>query len=87
MNSDMKSTRRIVQTPEEFGAVLRAERRARNLTQAHAAAIAGVGVRLWNEAECGKRRQLGLETALRMLQTLGLDLSVESRAQRRNSSR
>jgi len=83
----MNPMRRIVQTPEEFGAVLRAERRARGLTQAQAAAIAGVGVRLWNEAEGGKRKQLGLETALRMLQTLGLDLSVESRAQRGSASR
>lgn len=83
----MKPMRRIVQTPEEFGAVLRAERRARSLTQAHAAAIAGVGVRLWNEAERGKRKQLGLETALRMLQTFGLDLSVESRAQRGSVAR
>lgn len=83
----MKSTRHIVQTPEEFGAVLRAERRARSLTQAQAAAIAGVGVRLWNETERGKRKQLGLETALRMLQTFGLDLSVESRAQRGSVAR
>lgn len=83
----MHPTRHLVQTPEELGAVLRTERRVRRLTQARAAAIAGVGVRLWNEAESGKRKQLGLETALRMLQTLGLDLSVESRAERRSASR
>ena len=83
----MHPTRHLVQTPEELGAVLRAERRVHRLTQARAAAIAGVGVRLWNEAESGKRKQLGLETALRMLQTLGLDLSVESRAERRSASR
>jgi transcriptional regulator with XRE-family HTH domain len=83
----MEPLRRIVQTSAEFGALLRAERRARGLTQARAAALAGVGARLWNEAECGKRQQLGLETALRMLQTLGLDLSVESRALRGNGSR
>lgn len=83
----MNPIRRIVQTPAELGAVLRTERRARSLTQAQAAAIAGVGVRLWNEAEGGKRTQLGLETAFRMLQTLGLDLSVESRAHRGSASR
>ena len=82
----MQPTKRIVQTPEELGALLRAERRAQSLTQAQAAAIAGVGVRLWNETEAGKRKQLGLETALRMLQTLGLDLSVESRDQRGRAS-
>ena len=74
--------KRIVQSPAEFGGVLRSERRARHLTQARAAALAGVGVRLWNETELGKREQLGLETALRMLQTLGLDLSIESRSGR-----
>lgn len=83
----MEPGRRIVQTPEEFGTVLRAERRARGLTQARAAALAGVGTRLWNEAERGKRQQLGMETALRMLQTLGLDLSVESRSRRGSGSR
>ena len=72
----------VVHTPEDFGAIIRAERRARGLTQVHAAALAGVSIRLWNETERGKRTQLGLDTALRMLQTLGLDLLIASRAQR-----
>jgi HTH-type transcriptional regulator / antitoxin HipB len=70
---------KVVQTPEEFGAVLRAQRKARHLTQAGAAELAGVGARLWNEAELGKRTQLGMDTALRMLQTLGLDLAIVPR--------
>lgn len=82
----MDQTRRIIQTPDEFGAALRAARRARHLTQAETAALAGVSVRLWNEAELGKRQQLGLDTALRMLQTLGLDLAIASRAQRAGST-
>ena len=73
----------IVNTTEDFGAIIRAERRARGLTQTHAAELAGVSYRLWNETERGKRTQLGMDTALRMLQTLGLDLRIESRAQRR----
>lgn len=71
-----------LQTPEALGAIIRAERRARGLTQVHAAALAGVGSRLWNETENGKRPQLGFDTALRMLHTLGLDLHVELRAKR-----
>ena len=70
---------KIVQTPEEFGAILRSQRRARQLTQAGAAELAGVGTRLWNEAERGKRTQLGMETAMRMLQTLGVDLAIVPR--------
>ena len=75
----MEFASKTVQTPEDFGAILRAERKARHLTQEGAAALAGVGVRLWNETERGKRTQLGLDTALRMLQTLGLDLSIVPR--------
>ena len=82
----MELTPRIIQTPEEFGAVLRAERRARHLTQAKAAALAGVSERLWNETERGKRLQLGMDTALRMLQTLGFDLGLVARTHRGTSS-
>lgn len=83
----MEQTRQIIQTPDDFGKVLRAARRARQLTQEEAAALTGVSARLWNEAERGKRQQLGLNTALRMIQTLGLDLSIESRTQRSAASR
>lgn len=69
-----------VATSAEFGIRLREERRAQRLTQAEASALAGVGLRLWNEVERGKRPQLGLETALRMLQTLGLDCAITERA-------
>lgn len=83
----MEHTRQIVQTPDDFGEALRAARRARQLTQEEAAALTGVSARLWNEAERGKRQQLGLSTALRMIQTLGLDLTIESRTQRSAASR
>ena len=69
-----------VHTPEELGAILRAERRARGLTQERAAMLSGVSTRLWNETERGKRPQLGLDTAIRMLNTIGLDLYIWSRA-------
>ncbi len=82
----MERTPHIIQTPEEFGAVLRAARRARHLTQQKAAALAGVSPRLWNETERGKRLQLGMETALRMLQTLGLDLGLIPRTRGETSA-
>jgi len=82
----MNTASRIVQTPEEFGAILRTERRARHLTQAKAAALAGVSARLWNETERGKRLQIGMDTALRMLQTLGFDLGLVARTHRGTSS-
>lgn len=82
----MERTPHIIQTPEEFGAVLRAARRGRGLTQQRAAALAGVSPRLWNETERGKRLQLGLETALRMLQTLGFDLGLSPRTRGETSA-
>jgi hypothetical protein len=49
--------------------------------QIRTAELAGVSARLWNEVEVGKRPRIGLETALRMLHTLGLDVHVSTRAQ------
>ncbi len=68
-----------IDSSEAFGSELRHARRAKKLTQARAAALAGVSPRLWNEAEKGKRAQLGFETALRMLHVLGLDLRLSTR--------
>ena len=83
----MEQTRRVIQTTADFGQALRDARRERHLTQQKAAEVTGVSARLWNETERGKRDQIGLDTALRMLQTLGLDLSIESRAQRSGITR
>jgi transcriptional regulator with XRE-family HTH domain len=76
----------VFQTSEEFGVALRAQRRMRKLTQAKAAALAGVSTRLWNETERGKRLQIGMETALRMIQTIGFDLGLVTRSHRSTSS-
>jgi DNA-binding XRE family transcriptional regulator len=65
-----------VRSPADFGTHLRTARRTRGITQAQAALLAGVGVRLWNEAENGRRAQVGLETALRMLAVVGVELRV-----------
>lgn len=64
---------------EQLGAALRDARRSIGLTQVDAAQLSGVSPRLWNETELGKRRQLGLETVLRMLNTMGIDLVLTTR--------
>ncbi|MBU6367665.1 MAG: helix-turn-helix domain-containing protein [Gemmatimonadetes bacterium] len=66
----------VVTSHREFGEQLRVARRARRLTQAQAAVLAGVGVRLWNEAENGRRSQVGLETMLRMMRAVGIEVRL-----------
>ena len=67
-------------TPEEFGQTLRTARRSKGMTQATAAARAGVSERLWNEVETNKRRRVSLERAMRMAQIMGFDLKLAPRA-------
>ena len=71
-------TQRIYDTAD-LGRVLRERRRAAKLTQLQAALLTGVSQRLWSECEQGKRTQVGFETVLRMLHTLGLDLDSTAR--------
>jgi transcriptional regulator with XRE-family HTH domain len=71
-----------IQSPLEFGTQLLVARKACGLTQRQAALRAGVSTRLWNEAEKGKRAQIGLETALRMMRAVGIELGVLNAAQR-----
>jgi len=63
----------------ELGAVLRAQRQRLQITQAAAADLSGVSTRLWSECETGKRAHVGLETVIRMLNTVGIDLAVTAR--------
>ena len=75
----MSSSTQLVPDIESLGQMLRHARREQGLTQVQAAALCAVSPRLWNETERGKRQQLGLDTVLRMLQTMGLDLMVATR--------
>ncbi len=63
----------------DIGAFLKQARKELGLTQRDAAQFTGVSPRLWSECETGKRVQVGFETVLRMLQTVGVDLTAESR--------
>ncbi len=74
-----QSTATPIHDLEQLGAALRDARRSLGLTQVDAAQLSGVSPRLWNETELGKRRQLGLDTVLRMLNTMGIDLVLTTR--------
>jgi transcriptional regulator with XRE-family HTH domain len=63
----------------ELGAILRRRRQALALTQGEAAGVSGVSLRLWSEVERGERPNVSFTTALRMLNTIGLDLEVRER--------
>ena len=65
--------------PADFGRLLRLNRKEYGLTQRQAAELCGVSPRLWLECETGKRSNVSFDTALRMLQTVGLDLKAERR--------
>ncbi len=62
-----------------LGAELRHRREVLHLTQAAAAGLTGVSHRLWSEVERGARPNVSLNTVLRMLQTIGLDLALRPR--------
>ena len=82
----MPDTESELRSPQDFGTYLRTARQQQRLTQAQAAGLARVGVRLWNEAENGKRAQVGLETALRMLAAVGVELRVTIRMTRHHTT-
>jgi y4mF family transcriptional regulator len=69
-----------IKSTEQFGTLIRQERKAQKLTQEELAAIAGVGVRFIRELELGKEScQIG--RSLRVIETLGLEWSVSRRGE------
>jgi HTH-type transcriptional regulator / antitoxin HipB len=67
-----------VTTPDRFGAVLRARRRALGITQQQLADAAGVSRKSVVDIERGKPNAQ-LHIALHLAQSLGLDVHVEPR--------
>ncbi|WP_040296677.1 helix-turn-helix domain-containing protein [Alcanivorax hongdengensis] len=68
----------LVRSTTDFGQQVRLARKARGLTQAELAAIAGVGTRFVSELERGKKSaQLGL--ALELARLVGVDLTARPR--------
>jgi len=67
-----------IESPADLGARLRARREELGYTLTEAAERLGVGRRLLLELEHGERNA-GLDTVLRIVQLLGLDLYLEDR--------
>lgn len=67
-------------TMRQLGGAIRARRKEVRLTATHAAALASVSRRLLIEVEGGKRPNVGFTAVLRILDVLGLDLTVAARS-------
>jgi transcriptional regulator with XRE-family HTH domain len=65
-----------------FGTTLRAAREGQDLSRAELAKRGGVSVRLLAELERGERPNVSLETALRLLNLVGLSIAAIPRAGR-----
>lgn len=65
-------------TPAELGALLRARRKEKGLTQTDLAGLCGVSVRFVSEVERG-RPTAGIGLVLRLCARLALDVSVTPR--------
>ncbi len=67
-----------IRTTQELGALLRAYRKSRGMSQVDAAALAGVGERFLSELERGKpTAEVGL--VLKVLTRFGLIVTVQRR--------
>lgn len=67
-----------IESPEDLGKAISEARKAAGLTLSEASECMAVGRRLLVELENG-RRNAGVETVLRIVQLLGLDLFVQRR--------
>lgn len=65
-------------SPAELGALLRARRKEKHLTQTELAGLCGVSVRFVSEVERG-RATAGIGLVLRLCARLALDVSVTPR--------
>lgn len=74
----MSATANRIDTLADLGEAVRQRRQAAGMTLDEAAALLGVGRRFLVELENGKRRA-SIETVLRVLHDLGLELRVEPR--------
>ena len=61
-----------------LGKLLKSTRMLLGVTQTNAAKRAGVSVRLWAEVERGERENVSLDTTIRMLGEMGIELVLEA---------
>ncbi|QOC23022.1 helix-turn-helix transcriptional regulator [Wenzhouxiangella sp. AB-CW3] len=70
----------LIRTPDQFGGLLRAQRKAQGLTLEQLSGLSGMGMRFLSELERGKATaELG--KALEVAALLGLDCFLVPRAQ------
>lgn len=74
-----------VSTVKEFGERIRAKRKQLGLTQEHVAGLSGIGARYLSELERGKET-VEMGKALRVANSLGLQLTVQPRPRLGNRS-
>lgn len=72
-------SQRTVTGPAALADAVRSARRARKLTQQQLATRAGLGVRMVNELERGRRPHISLTAALTIAHAVGLELAVRQR--------
>lgn len=74
-----------IASPVELGVLIRAQRKQRGITQADAAALAGVGERFLSELERGKRSaEIGL--VMQVLERFGIELWATRRGHQPGSA-
>lgn len=71
----------LIETPQQLGEAVRSARKALGLTQPQLALAAGVGVRFIVDLETGKPT-VRLENVLRVLQALGVTVSLSGLGER-----
>ncbi|MEO1082854.1 MAG: helix-turn-helix transcriptional regulator [Acidobacteriota bacterium] len=71
-----KTEEKAIQTTEELGQLIRAQRKATGLTQSELADASGVSLRFISELERG-RASAGVGRVLRVLHMLGLSVQVQ----------
>jgi transcriptional regulator with XRE-family HTH domain len=81
----MSDTHHTIRDLEQLGRLIRDRREAAGLSLDRAAALLGVGRRFLIELEHGKRRA-NVETLLHVLNTLGLEMVIETRTPARTAT-
>lgn len=68
----------ITMSQRTLGELLKSTRKLLGITQADAAKRAGVSTRLWAEVERGEREHVSLDTTIRLLGEMGIEMVLEA---------
>lgn len=72
----------LVRNVKDLGSLVRSRRKAKGLTQADLAALAGTSLRFITELERGARAAASISKVLTVCSRLALDVSVDARETR-----